>query len=204
MICPNCRTANESYALKCQYCGAPLRDSYDATMLVSKDVILDKDSLVLQAESVQASSPQKRIEKKRSKGVTVLGWLHIVWGFLSLILITITIRMLFSPNTLRVIRSRFENRFPPLSFNPWFFILITIIGVFSTLSLIIGRGLLDLKEWSRKSAIYLSTFGIIYNLIYLARCFSRDLRASSWIGNSIISIIIIYFFTRQKVKEQFK
>ncbi|MGD9015061.1 MAG: hypothetical protein PVI33_03450 [Candidatus Omnitrophota bacterium] len=173
-------------------------------MPASKDVILDKHSSPLKPDPVYAKSPQRILKKKRSKGVAIFAWLHRILGILGLILIAATIRMLLSPNTLRVIRYRFENRFYPLSFSPWFFVLIAVIGVFSVLYLMIGSGLLKLKEWSRKWAIYLSVFGIFFNLIYSVKCFSRDLRPTGWIGNFILAFIIIYFFTRPKVKEQFR
>jgi len=204
MICPNCKTPNESYASRCQSCGMLLKESYETTVSPSQVVIMGKDSAVHQKEPVQTVQPEVRIEKKRSKGVTIFAWLHRIFGILGLILIAIAVRMLFSFNTLRIIRYRFENRFYPLFFKPWFFVLIAITGAFCILSLMIGDGLLKLKGWARKWAIYLSVFGIFFNLIYSVRCFSRGLRPGGWIGNFILAFIIIYFFTRPKVKEQFR
>jgi hypothetical protein len=204
MICPNCKTPNESYASRCQSCGMLLKESHEPTVSPSGVVVMGEGDAVHQKQPVQTAQPEVRIGKKRSTGVTIFAWLHRIFGIIGLILIAITVRMLSSPHTLRVIRYRFEDRLYPLSFKPWFFVLIAITGVLSVLSFIIGNGLLKLKKWARKWAIYLSVFGILYDLIYSVRCFSRGLRPTGWIGNFILAFIIIGFFTHPKVKEQFK
>ena len=137
------------------------------------------------------------MEKKRSVGVTLFGNLYIISGIIVLILSVINISLLFSPDKLEVMKSQFEAKFSPLSFNPWFFVVSIIMVAVSIFCLAIGNGLLKLKETARKWVIYLSTFGIIYGLI---ECFIKGFRA--W--NFIIPAIIIYFFTRPKVREQFK
>ena len=76
--------------------------------------------------------------------------------------------------------------------------------------IIIGFGLLKLKEWARKFEIFLvildyfSKWAIVFIL-------SKNIKIIGWypyqtkhIISLLIMIITIYFFTRPKVKEQFQ
>lgn len=75
---------------------------------------------------------------------------------------------------------------------------------------IIGFGLLKIKEWARKVEIYLvildylSKWAIVFIL-------SKNIKISIWylyqtrhIISLLVLIITIYFFTRPKVKKQFQ
>ena len=127
--------------------------------------------------------------------MTVFGYLYIIAGIIGLILSAINISMLFSSE--EVMKSQFETKFPLFSFNPWFFVVIAIMIAVSIFCLAIGNGLLKLKERARKWVIYLSIFGIICGLI---KCFAKGFE----VWNFVVPAITIYFFTRPKVKEQFK
>ena len=120
------------------------------------------------------------MEKRRSVGVTVFGWLYIVLGVFGVL-------AFFQRNSLIVFSA--------------------------PLSLLSGIGLLKLKEWARILTIILTIVGVLFRaIIYLrsilldamplneALIFIIEWNFLTW----IIAIIIIYFFTRPKVKEQFR
>ncbi|MGD0336517.1 MAG: hypothetical protein ABSB18_05390 [Candidatus Omnitrophota bacterium] len=135
------------------------------------------------------------MEDKRSKGITNFGMFIIICALSSL----------FS----RLIESR-------LTIYP---------AILAILLLILGIYILKLKEWARKAIIYYSIYSIIsvffimvaYKLgLPLRGSDLRDITAtyqtpvmkivviSVLIITNLLSLLIIYFFTRPKVKEQFK
>ncbi|MFH1202168.1 MAG: hypothetical protein V1674_04690 [Candidatus Omnitrophota bacterium] len=139
--------------------------------------------------------------RKRSKGVTIFGYWQIIEGLLGLLLCAVVIWRIISPHTSEVIKLRFERLIYPWHINIWFFIL-PVIGI-SILSFLVGNGLLKLKEWTRKWAIYLAILGIVF---VFSDLFCRGFRSRlivRAIVNVILNVIVIYFFTRPKVKEQF-
>jgi hypothetical protein len=148
-------------------------------MPASKDIVLEKNSSTLKPEPAHAGSPQRIPEKKRSKGVTFCGWIHVVVGALG------------------IIRTFLISAFRDYQ----------IINIGAPFMLVIGIGLLKLKEWARKSVI------IYYILIVLAfpvaivvgSLYSEILSMLiDYIPQFIIVGVVIYFFTRPKVKEQFR
>ena len=121
------------------------------------------------------------MEKKRSKGVTIFGWLNIVVGAFGIL--AFLLRM---PGGI-------------------------MLG--APLLLVIGVGLLKLKEWARILEIILTFGGVLFRIvIYLISILRYAIPLNrAWIffikGNIlgwITAGIIIYFFTHPKVKEQFK
>lgn len=120
--------------------------------------------------------------KKRSKGVTIFVCLFLFWGVLGLIGSSVAIWKISSPKTA---------------------LYMVFVIAMSMLHLFIGFHLLKLKEWARKGAIYISIIDMIGVLVVLLSRGVGNVRLRVWEG-LIISAIAIYFFTRPKVKEQFK
>lgn len=123
------------------------------------------------------------MEKKRSRDVTVFAILHFIIGFYIFMALGI-------------------------ASGPYPYHLEFIIPyLIPLLWIITGIGLLKLKEWARKSAIYLAIFIIIVTSI---ASFSNKGRVSIFSEVAacgfyfIIFSYFIYFFTRRKVKEQFQ
>ena len=127
------------------------------------------------------------MEKKRSKGVTIFGWLYIILsacGVMSLIAAIIEWQGMF-----------------------YIFAMLAQIIFF----LRIGRGLLKLQEWTRKWIIYLNIIVILLFIsrtiwLYVSSPESRLLPIGimAILTTVPILLLIIYFFTRPKVKEQFE
>ena len=72
--------------------------------------------------------------------------------------------------------------------------------IIAVLLIIVGKGLLKLKQWSRQWAIWLGMGGIITSI----SANLAELSVVGYIPQITISLLIIYFFTRPKVKERFK
>ena len=125
------------------------------------------------------------MEKKRSKGITILGWYFIIFsifGFLG--------NLYFFIGT------------PPLEILLKWLFLVQALG--SLLLLFIGINILKLKELWRKIAI--CYFAYILLLIISISFYSKDIITTllKHVLEIIIWSFIIYFITRPKVKEQFK
>jgi hypothetical protein len=159
------------------------------------------------------------MEKKRSKGVTIFAWLMIILNIFML---------WFSLD----FRAYFEG------FKSWHKNFIIIIILYSILSaaigIIVGIGLLKLKDIMRRIGIVINSLDLLFG-IPLFSLSLNDLRQYSYsavvyelakkpanlsidtLANIAfyvmvsmivmtfgLSILFIYFFTRPKVKEQFK
>ncbi len=115
--------------------------------------------------------------KKRSVGVTVFAYLDIIGGILGILALIVGIK-------------------------------IIIFG--APLLIIIGIGLLKLKEWARKFEILLTILGYFFIWVMFF-VISKDLLISlrymfqfKQIISLLAVIVTVYFFTRPKVKNQFK
>ena len=135
------------------------------------------------------------MEKKRSKGVTILGWLYLI------------------ENLIEIFRLILNTSFTAIS--------VSSIGAMSPSEFIIAGVsvwvawyLLKLKEWARKWIIYLMYFGIARLILYCV--FGLPESVKNFNTNELWKIAVaiclallaqffyIYFFTRPKVKEQYK
>ncbi len=127
------------------------------------------------------------MEKKRSVGVTVVGVLFIIFPVSNIFLAGIL-----------------GYYYTPLQY--------LFRGFFVLYPVITGIGILLLKEWARKLAII---FAILTTILAIFVCLAKsfinpeiffknvyDLIAN--ISMIIIGSLLLYFFTRPKVKEQFK
>jgi len=158
------------------------------------------------------------MEKKRSIGVTVFGWVLITY-FLYNAIFTL-LWSFFIPETPRSIEPvatfmRLKLAHPSMVLMKLWFVGNLITGPFLFISSIIaGIGVLKLKTWSRKFVVFIYSLGIISKLVQICIVLSKDSDVnyffykeieffSFWL-NWVFYIAIIYFFTRPKVKEQFK
>jgi len=117
------------------------------------------------------------MKKKRSVGVTVFAYLNIATGILGIFA---------------------------------FISGIKIIMLGAPLLIIIGVGLLKLREWARKLEILTTILSYFFRWIVVF-VISKDLLTSirymfqfKQVISLLAVVIIIYFFTRPKVKEQFE
>jgi len=122
-----------------------------------------------------------KIEIKRSRGVTIFGAYFIIYSIIDLL-----------AKCLKLYR-----------FHNWL-VYENIVGDF--ILLILAVKVLELMDWSRKGLIYYSIFTPIFSLltlILILKTYSYFL-IFLFFQNVTFSLVVIYFFTRQKVKEQFK
>jgi len=90
-------------------------------------------------------------------------------------------------------------------------LFILMMPLFSIFYLITGIGVFLLKAFARYLAITVSLFGIIISIISAVGLLQRNLQQTPAL-RIVIAVILtclfhlsaIYFFTRPKVKEQFK
>jgi len=140
------------------------------------------------------------MKEKRSKGVTIFGWLGIL-GSATLLHNLFTIDK-------RITAWEVRHYVLPESYS----IIVKSYGAFSVVAyLIAGISLLKLLKWARVYNIALAIIGSIYSagllLIYTApHIYSQNPHAIIFALslNLLVLGLIIYFFTRPKVKEQFK
>ena len=121
------------------------------------------------------------MENKRAMGVTIFAILNIVGGIAAIIL---NIKYVFS-----------DYYFPYLFIGLGLYILI------------IGIGLLNLKEWARRSEIIICTFCLVSTFIFsdfIILGVKKGLLTNKYMIKNLIALFEIYYFTRLKVKEQFK
>jgi len=122
------------------------------------------------------------MEKKRSFGIIFLGNTILIGGVFSLILSLI--------------------QFPVNISIALFWLFLGII------SLVVGRGLLDLKEWARIAEVILQCIGILYIVAVSISMIAKhgvDNLKSFFPLFVIVAIftLVIYYLTRPKVKERF-
>jgi len=137
------------------------------------------------------------MEKKRSVGVTVFGIIMIIVGILGILSSLVGGSMICS-----IAGVKPHAIFLGVGF------LFTTIGI---MYLIGGFGVLSLKPWARNLTLLLSSFNsilIILMLLGTVKVIVKDPIAILYCIPQILLLFlligIIYFFTRPKVKEQFK
>jgi hypothetical protein len=151
------------------------------------------------------------MEKKRSKGVTVLAWAMLSCGLLFLVIFLLP--LLHVKPTLANKESVFMYLIDILQgFN-----LTPVINVpLGLLYLLLSINILRLRNWSRIITVWLSVFIILPNAWYWFACFgvlpSEGGESLSWaailfvplIPLFLVSVLCLIFFTRPQVKAQFK
>lgn len=150
------------------------------------------------------------MEKKRSVGVMVFGWALIGWGIVSLLL------GYFS----NMATIHYMGRRGP--YPPGIDILVSLINnlPYAFILFAIGRGLLDLRVWARRFVLFIliPLFCILQPIRYFfilgfnnIENIKHVIKVGSWPENMcpmlipfLFGLFLFYFFTRPKVKEQFK
>lgn len=136
-------------------------------------------------------------EIKRSRGVTVFGWLFMILGILGCIG-----NVFFYFNTPKELLDKYLASFKNSSM-----IIFQATTIFSFLSAVvsffIGFNILKLKELWRKIALY-QAYAVIAEWLILALILAKDMVQVLIGGLPIFVFIQLFFFTREKVKEQFK
>lgn len=131
-------------------------------------------------------------QKERPIGVTILGSLNrILFGFISLLMWSFGFLMSFNDQWLKKL---------PQFRSPIMLRIFLLYGIIiSTGLMITGDGILKLKEKARINTIYVGIFMLIFNFLFnLNYIFLFNF----WVG-LIYPCLLIYFFTRPKVKKQF-
>lgn len=131
-------------------------------------------------------------QKNRSIGITILGNLNrILFGFIGLLMWTFGFLMSFN--------GQWQKSLPQFR-SPIMLRIFLLYGIItSTLLMITGDGILKLKEKARINTMYVGTFMLIFNFLFnLKYIFFFNFRVGL-----IYPCLLIYFFTRSKVKEQF-
>jgi len=136
------------------------------------------------------------MEKKRSKGVTVFGIL-LICSPLIISLVAVILLLTFTSIPLKF--------FLKATIKTWmsnYSILIFLAKIF------LGVGVLKLKEWARKLVIVFAgvgLFGLLINCYIKSDIiFTDNLTLVIMLLSFIEVSLFLYFFTRPKVKEQFK
>lgn len=141
------------------------------------------------------------MENKSLVGIKIIATLHILLGIVFSIA-----TIFFLVQAIRLTNIAFLLK----HYNFWLIVTPFIIVVFnlfiSIVFLMIGKNLFKLKEWGRKSAFYLGLFGLIITCLWALWALIRNdfgSLISLVIWGSIYSIVV-YYFLRPDVKEQFK
>lgn len=129
------------------------------------------------------------LQRRRSLGITIFGWYFIVNGVSYFLILLILIFSKMPVEKMLFI----VNEMSPGPSQP----LIAIGMIF------LGNGLLDLREWARKLTLWFSGFAIFATIISFLLD-AKKFNHSYVIFSLIVIVAAFYFFTRQKVKEQFK
>lgn len=133
---------------------------------------------------------------RRSVGVTVVGWISIVFGTVGIIcfliaLIALAFREKVGFDLFKYYSS--EREF----IGRILYLLYCYVPLF-----FIGLGILKLKPWARTIAIYLMIIYLLSNILSIFGVYFVTRRISFYWA--CISIFTIYFLTRPKVKRQFE
>jgi len=154
--------------------------------------------------------------RKRSVGVTIIGMFIILAGALILFYSVFMYFIINIPSAPRFTLFLIFGLFTYLSKEGYIFwaILSNLVGMIYSLS---GINILRLKNWGRVLVIYCSTIVLAALLIftYFKILPFMDIPAARlvlvpnfilpvFLPNVLFFLIFIYFFTRPKVKEQFK
>jgi len=126
---------------------------------------------------------------KRATGVSALGYISCIVGICFLIGVI-----------LMLVPSAFSARFKE-GLNIFIAMIFLVIAV---IDLVIGIGLLKLKNWARNITVVLSILICIFDLLKIFKYIYNPILLISALLRPVIAIIIIWYLTRPAVREQFK
>ena len=141
------------------------------------------------------------MEKKRSKGVTVFAWISVL-GVVGAIHSFLTLDKIMASPIWQATYSTLPNSYC--------YVAQSRNIIYAIAYLIAAKGLFKLLKWARMYMIIFAIVAAIYNIIslflYSSYFFAQRPLMMYFVIAMILlwSGIVIYFFTRPKVKEQFK
>jgi hypothetical protein len=155
--------------------------------------------------------------QKRSKGVTIIGWFYLLGEMLT-ILGTFSAALRNTVESLGYLSAPLLILSAPLLILSLFRAKYTADFLLAIIGTWVAWGLLGLKKWARKWIIYLMCIGIGRLILWTPFAISKYAKYYHgakltqelwWMGVTIglsltFHFFYIYFFTRPKVKEQFK
>lgn len=133
------------------------------------------------------------MDKKRSKGVTILGSLNkLLFGFFGLITWSLGLLLTFNQEAAKDLYTITGSMITARIF------MVYMIAISAAL-MVTGNGVLKLKENARQNTLYIGMVMLIVNvLINLKHIFT-----TAFLGSLFYPVLLIYFFTRPEVKQQF-
>ncbi|MDD4894012.1 MAG: hypothetical protein PHW54_01690 [Candidatus Omnitrophica bacterium] len=134
------------------------------------------------------------MDKKRSIGVTIFGWLNVIFfGGISLILYILVFLLALGGSSAKIAAASGQSIM--------MFRVSMVYGILLSAALIVtGLGVLKLKERARTQTIYLAIVMLLADIFFSMQNFST----SGFLLSLIYPAIIIIFFSLPKTKEQFK
>jgi len=149
------------------------------------------------------------MEKKRSVGVTILGWLEILIGGIGSIFFVLSFYVYLHAIYLLKIGS---NSGDQLGVDLGF--LFSVMTFPSLFILVSGIGILRCSSWARKMNIVVIPLVLILVTVFLSQGALWEIRRGNlWAGTTILGLFLaigiviflkVWYLTRPKVKEQFK
>ena len=131
------------------------------------------------------------MDKKRSKGITLIGSINrTLFGFVTFVASLFILVLSFGEFGKKV-ASKYSPSLIAFRFEFIYFLMLAIVFI------ITGDGILKLKEKSRVHTIYLAIFLIVIGLLKIF------FFSFSW-SDFVYPLVLIVYFTRLKVKEQFR
>ena len=151
--------------------------TYDSSWEMCLKCNVPLETKKITSETQELTKEDKIMEKKRSKGVTFFGFYCIINGLAFFVL--------------------------PIMNHAYLDLIIE--GPIGLVIVLIGIGILKLVNWVRIVAIILSIITSVVSLITtVIGAFQNPIVAIITLIPVVISLSIIYFLTRPKVKEQFR
>lgn len=142
------------------------------------------------------------MEKRRSIGVTIFGWVFILLGLLILFASLFPLGLYFKfKNILSILSTVMEY------FSYWKYLMLSAapLGmIWSLIYIICGIGLLRLKFWARYIIIVLMLTSIITPLNKALIFGSQTLNIIGLLLQIVFVSFILWFFMKEKVKKQFE
>ena len=139
------------------------------------------------------------MERKRFIGITIWSWINIVAGLVGLF--THLRNLIIKPPQTEINLYAKMYTTAPATVIKW----EAISGILScVLLLIIGINMLKLKELWRKIFLYLNIYLFLSMIIVII--ISRNIQFALFASclSAVIQLVQVYYFTRPKVREQFK
>ncbi len=134
------------------------------------------------------------MDKKRSVGVTIIGWLNIVFfGGIALVLYMFIFLLSLGGNSAKIASASGQSLM--------MFRVTIVYGILLSAAFIVtGLGVLKLKETARVQTVYLAIVMLLADIFFSMQNFSN----SGFLLSLIYPAILIIFFSLPKTKEQFK